>query len=276
MHNAGLGSSVLSFGGWIMISKEIQRAWRNTCKILLNEEIGDLEEYEEWLLNYINPVSFKKSAISGKEVIVSSEKACRDAKYLGHAEMEQYLKTIGTKKFDIDDLKDIDSAVTALQERAYYIGNVVLGNSINVETVNRCINSSFIYKTQDVYDCKFVACSPVLRFAEYIFGGNAIGEASRYNIKTFETYKNVRCMETIRNYVASDCYFTGSLESCGNCMFSFNQRNKNYMIGNHQFSQEEYLKLKGKLIDDIRETLKAKKRIPSLLDIINTNGDANG
>ena len=254
---------------------ELDKAWKNTCKIMLGSEIGDLEDYEEWLLNYVNPVSFKTSALSGKDVIVSSEKVCKDAKFLAHDEVEQYLKTIGTKKFDINDLKDIDSAVAALQERAYYIGNVVLGNSQNVEIANRCINSSFIYKTQDVYDCKFVACSSVLRFAEYIFGGNAIGEGSKYNIKTFETYKNVRCMETIRNYVASDCYFTGSLESCGNCMFSFNQRNKNYMIGNHQFSQEDYLKLKGKLIEDIRETLKAKKEIPSLIDIINANGDAN-
>ncbi|MEK6978700.1 MAG: hypothetical protein AABW86_00620 [Candidatus Micrarchaeota archaeon] len=259
------------------IDPQIQKSWKSTCKILLKEEIGNLEDYEEWLLNYVNPVSFKKSALSGKDVIVSSEKACRGAKYLGHAEVEQYLKGIGTAKFNINDLKDIDSAVGALQERAYYIGNVVLGNSQNVEIANRCINSSFIYKTQDVYDCKFVACSSVLRFAEYIFGGNAIGEASRYNIKTFETYKNVRCMETIRNYVASDCYFTGSLESCGNCMFSFNQRNKNYMIGNHQFSQEEYLKLKDKLIEDIRETLKAKKNLPSLIDIINgSNTDSGG
>ncbi len=172
-----------------------------------------------------------------------------------------------------DDIKDIDSAIEAVREKAYYIGNVVLGNSQQAKITNRCINSSFIYKTQDVYDCKFVAYSSILRFAEYIFGGNAIGEGSKYNIKTFETYKNVRCMETIRNYVASDCYFTGSLESCSNCMFSFNQRNKHNMIGNCQVSQDEYLKLKEKLIEDIRETLKQKKYIPSLIDII--NGDDN-
>ena len=49
------------------------------------------------------------------------------------------------------------------------------------------------------------------------------------------------------------------------------------MIGNHQFSQEEYLKLKDKLIEDIRETLKAKKNLPSLIDIINgSNTDSGG
>ncbi len=257
-----------------MVNPEINKAWKNTCKILLKEEIGELEEYEDWLLKYVNPVGLKKSAISGKDVIVSSDKVCKGGKFLGLEEVDTYLATIGRTKIDINSIKDIDSAIEAVRERAYYIGNVVLGNSQHARVTNRCINSSYVYNTQDVYDCKFVAYSSVLRFAEYIFGGNAIGEGSKYNIKTFETYKNVRCMETIRNYVVSDCYFTGSLESCSNCMFSFGQRNKHNMIGNCQFSQEEYLKLKEKLVEDIRETLKSKKFLPSLINIV--NGGQNG
>ncbi|MFH1520814.1 MAG: hypothetical protein ABID61_04160 [Candidatus Micrarchaeota archaeon] len=253
---------------------DINTAWKKTCRVLFGEDIGDLTEYENWLLKYVEPFGMEKSAISGKEVIVSSKNVCHGAKFLSLDETGIYMEKIGNVTFNVNDIKDIDSIIGTVREKAYYIGNVVLGNSLNVEITNRCINSSFIYKTQDVYDCKFVACSSVLRFAEYIFGGNAIGEGSKFNIKTFETYKNVRCMETIRNYVASDCYFTGSLENCTNCMFSFNQRNKSHRIGNHQFTPEEYHKLKEKLIQDIRDMLKAKKTIPSLIDII--NGDAHG
>lgn len=247
---------------------ELDKAWRNTCKILLGEEIGGLLDYEKWLLRYVDPLGYKKSAISGKEVIVSSEKVCQGGKYLSLDEVDEYMSKIGKFKFDINDLKDLDSTVRALQEKAYYIGNVVLGNSTHVEIVNRCINASYIYKTQDVYDCKFVAYSSTLRFAEYIFGGNAIGEASQYNLKTFETYKNVRCMETIRNYDVADCYFTGSLENCTNCIFSFGQRSKHYVIGNNVLPRERYLELKVKLMEDMRETLKAKKTLPSLIDIV--------
>lgn len=258
----------------MFMDPELNTSWKKTCKVLLGEDMGNLSEYENWLLRYVNPFGMKTSAISGKEVIVSSENVGPGGKFLSLDEMDIYMKNMGKANFDINKIKDIDSIIDTAREKAYYIGNVVLGNSRNAEVTNRCINSSFIYKTQDVYDCKFIACSSVLRFAEYIFGGNAIGEGSKFNIKTFETYKNVRCMETIRNYVASDCYFTGSLENCTNCMFSFNQRNKSYMIGNHQFSQEEYNKLKEKLICDIRDNLKAKKAIPSLIDII--NGDVHG
>ncbi|MFH1785298.1 MAG: hypothetical protein ABH842_02630 [Candidatus Micrarchaeota archaeon] len=256
------------------MNSDINVAWKKTSKVLFGEELGNLGEYETWLLRYVDPFGMKKSALSGKEVIVSSEKVAPGAKFLSLDEIDQYMNTIGKQKYDINKIKDIDSIIEAVNEKAYYIGNVVLGNSREVQVSNRCINSSFIYKTQDVYDCKFVAYSSVLRFAEYIFGGNAIGEGSKFNIKTFETYKNVRCLETIRNYVASDCYFTGSLENCTNCMFSFNQRNKSYMIGNHQFSPEEYHKLKEKLIGEMREILKARKKLPSLIDII--NGDVHG
>lgn len=251
----------------------LNRAWKSTCKVILGEEIGELSEYEKWLTRYLEPSGTKKSAISGKGVVVSSDDFCQSAKFLSLDEVDQYMKTIGNGKFNINDVKDLDSIIEATREKAYYTGNIVLGNSLHVDSVNRCINSSFVYKTQDVYDCKYIAYSSVLRFAEYIFGSSGIGEGCKFNIKIFETYKNVRCMETIRNYVASDCYFTGSMENCGNCMFSFNQRNKNCMIGNYQFAPDEYHKLKEKLVEDIRETLKAKKMVPSLIDII--NGDAH-
>jgi hypothetical protein len=248
---------------------EIERAWTNTCRVLLGDEIGPLDHYRTYLERYVDSISMRKSAISGKDIVVSSEKVSKEGRFLGQEEIGEYLKGIGSSKFDINSLKDLDSAVEELGEKAYYIGNVVLGNSLHVETANRCINSSFIYRTQDVYDCKYVAYSSMLRFAEYIFGGSGVGEGSKFNIKTFETYKNVRCMETVRNYVASDCYFTGNLDACTNCMFTFNQKHKSNMIGNLEFSRDEYQRLKGKLIEDIRETLKAKKSIPTIIDIIN-------
>jgi hypothetical protein len=253
---------------------ELDKSWKNTCKIILGAEIGNLEDYEEWLVKYVDPLECKKSAFSGKEVIVSSDNVCKGAKFLSHDEVSTYISSIGKSKFDINDLKDLDSMVRALQEKAYYIGNVVLGNSHFTETVNRCINSSYVFRSQDIYDCKFVAYSSTLRFAQYVFGGNAVGEASQYNIKTFETYKNVRCLETIRNYDVSDCYFTGSLENCRHCMFSFNQKSKNYVIGNNVLPNDRYNELKQKLVDDMRETLLRKRQLPSLVEIV--NGDVRG
>lgn len=246
---------------------DINDAWKSTCKVLLGEEIGDMAQYESYLKRYVDSVNEKTSSISGKKVAISSENICKSAKFISHDEVGQYLKSISSAPVSINDIKDIDSAVETVRERAYYCGNIVLGNSGNVEKSNRCINTFHVFESQDIYDSKFVAYSCTSRYSDHIFGSNSIGE-TKFGIKVFETYQDNRCMETVRTYTSSDCYFTGNVEASNNCMFSFNVRNKSYMIGNCQFSREEYAKLKAKLVEDVRETLKAKKAIPGIVDII--------
>ncbi len=246
---------------------DINDAWKSTCKILLGDEIGGMEKYGDYLRRYVDTVNEKSSSLSGKKVAISSENICKGAKFISHDEVEQYFKSVSSAPVSINDIKDIDSAVEAVQERAYYCGNIVLGNSGNVEKSNRCINTFYVYESQDVYDSKYVAYSCTVRYGDYIFGSNSIGE-TKFGIKNFETYRDVRCMETIRTYNSSDCHFTGNVEASNNCMFTFNVRNRSHMIGNNQFSKEEYHELKAKLLEDVRETLKAKKTIPGIVDII--------
>jgi hypothetical protein len=246
---------------------DINAAWKSTCRILLGDEVGGMLEFEDYLKGYVDPVSKRKSSISGKETAIPSENLCKGARIISHDEMPEYEKRTAALKLDINDLKDIDSIVEAAQERAYYCGNIALGNSGNVERSNRCINAFHVYESQDVYDSKYIAYSCTLRYSECIFGSNGIGE-TKFAIKNFETYQDSRCVETVRTYTSSGCYFTANVEASSNCMFTFNVRNKNWMIGNNQFSIEEYGKLKEKLLEDMRETLRDKKGMPSILDII--------
>jgi hypothetical protein len=246
---------------------DINEAWKSTCRVLLGEEIGDMERYGNYLRRYVDAVNEKSSSLSGKKVAISSENICKGARFISHDEVEQYGKMAAKISLDVNDLKDIDSLVSVAQERAYYCGNIVLGNSGNVEKSNRCINTFYVHESQDIYDSKYVAYSCTVRYGDYIFGSNSIGE-TKFGIKNFETYRDVRCMETIRTYNSSDCYFTGNIGGCTHCMFSFNQRNKSNLIGNRQFSRDEYLKLKEKLLEDVRTTLQTKKSIPGIADII--------
>jgi hypothetical protein len=85
----------------------------------------------------------------------------------------------------------------------------------------------------------------------------------------------MRCLETFHCNVASDCYYSGSIEDCSNLMFSFNQRNKQYMIGNVPLNKEAYLKLKNKLLDEIADTMRKKKSLPSVIEIISGKGEWN-
>lgn len=244
----------------------IDNAWKATSKVLLGQEIGDISEYETYLKKYVEPKKKRKSDISGTEII-TTEEIMEGTKIIGNNEQEQYYKTIENLELNINNIKDLDSIIEELKERFYYAGNIVLGNSSNVEKTTRCSNSSFIYECSDIYDSKYLGYSCLIIYGEYLFGCNAQGE-SQFDIKNFETYRSIRSMEVLTVYTGADCFYVGNMQGCNNCMFSFNLRNKHYHIGNLAFSKDRYMELKAKLVEDIRETLRTKKDLPSILDIV--------
>lgn len=248
---------------------ELSKAWKSTCKLLLGEEIGELETYRDYLKKYSDPMSTKISAISGKEVYVSSDKFCQRATFLSHEEIPEYEQKTKKFKLNINEIKDIDSIINAAQENFQYVGNVVLGNSRDAISCHRCVNTSYALECQDIYAGKYVAYSSSVRDAEHAFGASGGGNLN-FGIRTLEVFKLMRSFETLRCYSSADLYYCASCEDCSNCLFSFNLRSKNYHIGNLQFNREKYLALKEKLLADVRDELKAKKAAISMVDIINS------
>ncbi|MEM2137799.1 MAG: hypothetical protein QW568_01810 [Candidatus Anstonellaceae archaeon] len=246
---------------------EIEKAWKSACRVLLGEEIGGMEEYEGYLLKHLEPTDVKRSAISGRKISISTPLFCGKAKFISNEEREAYDKMLRGQKLDINKIKDIDSALEALAEKLYYAGNIVTGNSHEVEGSDGVHNSSFVYRSSEIYDSKYIAYSDAMRYGEYVFGSNWIAE-TKFAIKTYETHKVVRCMEAMRIATSSDCYYVAGVEGCLSCMFCFNQRNKRHLIGNLEFQRDEYAALRNKLVGEMRETLKAKKSVPTIVDMV--------
>lgn len=246
---------------------DINDAWLKTCKVLLGRELGPLEGYAGYLMRHVYPQSHVPSALSGRTVSVSDQEFCKGARFMSHDEMSEYPRLVSSMPLHINEIKDIDSAVSALGERFYYCGDMVLGNSSNVRMSDRCTNASCIYRSREVYDGKFVAYTSLTRFSDYVFGGNAVGESS-FSIKGYETFRHTRCMETIRTYNSGDCYFTASLDGCTNCMFSFNLRNRSYCVGNLQLPKDRYAELKSKLVGEIADTLEARKVMSGIVELL--------
>ncbi len=244
----------------------INRAWKSTCKILLKDEIGDLWDYEKYLSQYIDPLASNKSLISGKDVSIAPMPFCKKARFISDEESNVYDRKLRELKLDINKLKDIDSILENIGE-IFYSGNIVRGNSREVLESDCCFSSSYVYKCSDVYANQHVAYTCNTRKSEYLFGCNW-GGGSRYLIKCSQIFEQIRCFETLHTISISDCYYAANLEGCANCMFTFNQKSKRNMIGNVQLSAERYDKLKEKLIEEIRETLKAKKCIEPVEQVI--------
>jgi hypothetical protein len=241
----------------------LNKEWKSTCRLVFGSEIGELAEYRDWLVELNDKRFVKKSSLSGIETVFANNGIGDDVKYICMSELDF------NKKFEplsINEIKDIDSIISALEERFYYCGNIVLGNSKFVEKSSNVSDSFFVYDSVRISDCKNIAYSQYLRLCENIFGTNEGGE-SKFCIRCSILFRNMRSFELWKSTNCSDCYYSYGLESCKEALFSFNLAGRGYAIGNLVLEKDKYTAIKKKLLAEMVETLIKEKRLPSLVDL---------
>lgn len=242
----------------------LDRRWRNACKVVLKGEVGALNDFLPYLQEYIDPLIKERSSISGKEVSFAFEDYCADSRRISFDEAG-----FGEKfePLSINEIKDIDSVVEAVRERVSYSGNVILGNSSNLEKCSNVSGCHYLYGVSNVADSKYLACCSFGRLGEDLFGTYGPGE-SQFCIRCSQTYNEKRCFEVWNSQNCSDSYYCYGMNSVSDCIFSFNQKNRRHLVGNLELDAAKYNSVKEKLLGEIREELQAKKRADGLIEII--------
>ncbi|VVB57905.1 Uncharacterised protein [Candidatus Anstonella stagnisolia] len=240
---------------------DINKDFKSACRVLFGGELGDLEDFSAFLTRYVEPLKSAKSILSKKDVYFF-EPYCKGAKLISLEEAGK----IKSPALNINDIKDIDSLLAAAQESFAFSGNKVLGTSHDVEEVENCINSSFIYRSHEIFDSEHAAYCQVSMSNKYVFGCS-YGADSSFCMNCTEYTKAVRCFECACNLFCSDQYFCYNCKQCIDTMFSFNQYSKRQCIGNNVLEKSKYSSLKQKLVAEIAQELKEKKTFPSLVEI---------
>jgi hypothetical protein len=245
--------------------RHLDKEWRTLCRMVLGGEVGGLDEYSGWLSGLNDPLSTRASSLSGKQVVFSNGEYCEGANTASMDEVDF------SKKFEplsINDMKDIDSLVSAVQERAHYCGNIVIGNSRFIESSSEVSDSFYVYKSVRISGCKNVAYSQWMRLSEGIFGTNEGGD-TKHCLRCGIVYRNQRDFEAwICGNTTDSCYSYG-LEDCSDCIFCFNLIGKSNCIGNVALPRDRYAGIKKKLLEEMRGELAKKKTLPSLIEIVN-------
>jgi len=244
---------------------QLNKAWKSTCKILFGEEIGELKEYEEWLQRkYVEKLRVEVSAISGKKTTMICDEYCKGAKFVSFDEIDFRRQF---EPLNINEIKDIDSIVEALQERFYYSGNIILGNSRFVEGSTNITDCTYIYNTIMMDYSQYIAYSMYGRRSKFVFGVYGANDCS-YLIKGYYTANSQRCFEYHWIRSSSDIFYSANLEGCSDCLFCFNLSGRRRHIGNLEMQKDTYLSLKKKLLSEIADELKRKKSVQSLIELI--------
>lgn len=243
---------------------EIEKAFQETFRIIFGECNVTLEELAPYMLrNHYQPAVVRKSALSGKDVVVSHSRYPENARYVSQDEIDYFKKP---KPLDINEIKDLDSLMEAINDRVAYAGNKVFGKSAAIERADNCSDSFFVYGSHTVLSSKYVALSAYIRNgSEYIFGSSPLLRG-KYLIRVIGSDNLTRAFETCVTTNSSDMFFCLYCHGCSNVMFSFNQKGKRYVIGNLELEKEKYFDLRKKLVGESREYIEKHKTFYSLFD----------
>jgi len=244
---------------------ELDRQWRTACRIILGGEIGALDDYPEWLSGLNDPLFTRNSSLSGRRVVFSNGEYCKGSRAISMEEAD-FMKKF--EPLSINDMKDMDSLLAAVGERAYYCGNISIGNSKFVEESSEVSDSFYVYKSVRISGCKHVAYSQWMRLSEGIYGTNEGGD-TKMCIRCGIVYRNQRDFEAWICGNTTDSYYSYGLEDCHDCIFCFNMIGKNNCIGNVQLTRDKYSAIKKKLLAELRGELVKKRTLPSLIEIVN-------
>ncbi len=253
--------------------EKLNQAWKQTCKIVLGDEVGELSEYKPWLKEifkeYYSPEygAWRKaveSKLTDKEVYIFAPFYKKDVKFAEY----DLLKNKKIEPLSIDEIKDIDTILDAWKERWYYRASVVLGRSAWVEESDSVFNSTFVYRSYGITGSSYIAYTLWMRDgSKYVFGsGN--GLEYKFSIRSSYGANITRGVGAYYFANVSDIYFSHYIFDSNEVMFSFNQIGKRYVIGNLQLSKEKYLQVKKGLLEQIRDKLIKDKRFPSTIELV--------
>ena len=241
----------------------LDRNFRSTCKGVFGADIGGMEEYAQWLSQGNEPMTHTASQVSGMEMYSSPPYYAPGGKWMAFEEVD-FNKRYAP--LSINDMKDIDSLVSAVQERFFYAGNIYFGNSGFIELSSNINDSFYVYKTCGNGNSKYLAYSTIGRRVTSVYGSNGVEESS-HCIKCTRAFKSSRCFEVWMSQNCTDCLYSSGLTGCTNSIFCFNVNNRKNSIGNLELPPEKYKAIREKLVAELTGGLRKNKSAPTLLQI---------
>jgi hypothetical protein len=237
----------------------VDLAFGKTAKLVLGEELGSIAEYEKWLMRYLYPTKFVKTAIDKKRLFIVPGffyiGYVPESRIICNSEVEKSQE----KKIDASRISSLEGVKGVLGEIGYYNIEKMWGNYSNITDSIFYGDSINVHHCADVHDSKEVAYSQFISMkCECVFGSYRLF-SSKFCINCYNSTEISVCFE------CDSCKGCGGLMFCHNCenvhdsLFCFNVKNLKYAVFNKEVGREKYLELRKRLCGEIVSELKEKK-----------------
>ena len=152
----------------------LDRKFKETCKVVLGEPVGDLQGFLQWLSLHPGKIPAKKSSLSQKQVVFTRMEYCGE-QFISFDEIDfgkQY------SKIEPQSLKNLHSIVRSFSDRFYYCGNLILGNSKFIESSTNISDCHYTYEAILHTNSKYILKCNHGRQDDSLFGVYGSGESS--------------------------------------------------------------------------------------------------
>ncbi len=243
---------------------KLNNAWKSFSKSVLLGEIGELKDFMPFIEKA--GCSIKHSELVGDILLAPTY-----YEYHGDTSRIKALKDIDFHKtfkpLNLNEMKDIDSIVEAIQERIYYTGNIILGNSFYIEKSTSIVDSAYIYRSSEMFNTKYSVFTERVRDSTAVFGCCFGGELD-YVFGSKNLGRIKRSFSVFTSEISSNIYYSSGINNSQEIMFSFGQFGQQYVIGNTKLAPDKYEHIKKSLLEQIRQELSKHKQVPLLFDLI--------
>ena len=180
------------------------------------------------------------SPVYGYKKFISKEEAEK------RTEIDNFMEL----KTDIESLSDV---IKLMKNRATFRGSRALNSEI-VEASDDIYSSSYIYNSTHLYSCQKMMYCDNNKASEYLLASKGSGESS-FGIRIFDSGSISNSFDVSWSGKSANLYFCHSVIDLRDCMFCFHLTSKEFCIANMQFTEEEYKKLKEKILKEYFDQL---------------------
>jgi len=251
--------------------EELEHEFKSLTKLLLCQELSDLDAYGKWLGKHVSLPHPVYSKISKKEVWVNPPLSFRKMKFttsrvISMEDMNKVNVSLSKPEdFEGATLKEISEKL--IKPVSYLCGDFRFRTYENVDKCSGAGDGRNLYYGEDLYlKIKNCAYSNYTLYSENMFGCHGVPR-SKFCIHAYNSVNVTRCFEVDGRINSSDSFFCHNSESLSNCLFCFNAKSMRYAVANVEVGPEKFAKVKKILLDYVASELKAKK--DCALDIYN-------
>lgn len=240
----------------------VQKAWDDSCRLVLGKEQGGISGFREWLLRHNIRVRMVDSVLGSGKIPAASYENLRDlpdSRYVNIDERFPLMKLLKLEESEALSLT-LANAGKTLSKIAYITPQFHEGTNLNAYACPLVLWSA---DCEEVHGCVFMkksAFSTWARDSEHMFGCAFVFDSS-FCIKCYSSFKLKGCFEVDSSRHCTSSYFLHNCENVHDSMFCFNTKNKRYAIGNVEVGREKFLAARKILLDWVNLRLEKEGKL---------------